>query len=108
MFRRAGVFAGGCDLEALAAVAVTGSGDRSGSDPLELAAELQDLSLMTVTEGAGGEPRVGMLETIREYALERLAEAGKAEETWTPRDPCWRTAPPSPVRSAMTSGLPRH
>jgi len=81
VFRRAGVFAGGCDLEALAAVAVTGSGDRSGSDPLELAADLQDLSLMTVTEGADGEPRVGMLETIREYALERLAEAGEAEET---------------------------
>ena len=43
------------------------------SDPLELVAELLDVSLITVTEGADGEPRVGMLETIREYALERLA-----------------------------------
>jgi predicted ATPase/class 3 adenylate cyclase len=81
VFRRAGVFAGGCDLEALAAVAVTGSGDRGGSDPLELAAELQDLSLITVTEGADSEPRMGMLETIREYALERLAESDEEEET---------------------------
>ena len=43
------------------------------TDPLELAAGLLDVSLITVTEGADGEPRVGMLETIREYALERLA-----------------------------------
>ena len=50
------------------------------ADPLELVAELHDVSLITVTEGADGEPRLGMLETIREYALERLAEAG---ETWT-------------------------
>ena len=41
-------------------------------DPLQQAAELLDVSLITVTEGADGEPRVGMLETIREFALERL------------------------------------
>jgi predicted ATPase/class 3 adenylate cyclase len=79
VFRRVSVFAGGCDLDALAAVAAEGAG--AGADPLELAAELQDLSLITVTEGADGEPRVGMLETIRDYALERLAEAGELEET---------------------------
>ena len=28
---------------------------------------------------AGGEPRFGMLETIREYALERLAERGDGD-----------------------------
>ena len=33
-----------------------------------------------MTEGADGEPRAGMLETIREYALERLAEAGEEEQ----------------------------
>jgi len=80
VFRRLGVFAGGCDLDALAAVAADGAGAGAGADPLELAAELQDLSLITVTEGADGEPRVGMLETIRDYALERLAEAGELEE----------------------------
>jgi predicted ATPase/class 3 adenylate cyclase len=78
LFRRAGVFAGGCDLDALAAV--TEGGEPTASDPLELVAGLLDVSLITVTEGADGEPRVGMLETIREYALERLAEAGDTEE----------------------------
>ena len=72
---RMGVFAGGCDLDALAAVA-----DQEG-DPLEAAAELMDVSLVTVTEGPDGEPRIGMLEMIRAYALERLTEAGELEAT---------------------------
>ena len=75
-FRRMSVFAGGCDLDALAAVAVTGDDD---PDPLELVAELHDVSLITVTEGADGEPRLGMLETIREYALERLEQDDDAD-----------------------------
>jgi tetratricopeptide (TPR) repeat protein len=74
------VFAGGCDLDALTSVAI--ADDRiSGQDPLDLVAELQDVSLIRVTEGADGEPRLAMLETIREYALERLAEAGDEAET---------------------------
>jgi predicted ATPase/class 3 adenylate cyclase len=71
VFRRMSVFAGGCDLPALAAVAAAG-GDPAESDLLELVAELQDVSLITVTAGSDGEPRLGMLETIHEYALERL------------------------------------
>lgn len=80
--RRAGVFAGGCDLDALAAVALSGDGPEGPAgpaDPLELVSELMDVSLITVTESADGEPRVGLLETIREFALERLAEAGDAD-----------------------------
>ena len=82
VLRRAGVFAGGCDLDALAAVAVAGDGPGDPADPgdpLELVSELMDVSLITVTESADGEPRVGLLETIREFALERLAEAGEAD-----------------------------
>ena len=82
-FRRMSVFAGGCGLDALAAVAAVGlpeGGEAAFSDPLELAAELQDLSLITVTEDLDGEPRVGMLETIRDYTLERLAETGELDE----------------------------
>ena len=82
VLRRAGVFAGGCDLDALAAVALAGDGPGDPADPgdpLELVSELMDVSLITVTEGADGEPRVGLLETIREFALERLAEAGEAD-----------------------------
>ena len=86
-FRRAGVFAGGCDLDALAAVAAPEPGPDAqgtqgvGADPLDLAAGLLDVSLITVTDGADGEPRVGMLETIREYALERLEQAGDLDDT---------------------------
>ncbi len=82
VLRRAGVFAGGCDLDALAAVALAGDGPGDPADPgdpLELVSELMDVSLITVTESADGEPRVGLLETIREFALERLAEAGEAD-----------------------------
>jgi predicted ATPase/class 3 adenylate cyclase len=80
VFRRMSVFAGGCDLDALAAVAATG-GDPGGSDPLEPVAELQDVSLITVTEGIDGEPRIGMLETIRDYALDRLEQDGELDGT---------------------------
>ncbi len=73
VFRRMSVFAGGCDLDALAAVAMPGDGDTAGPDPLEVVAELADVSLIRVTSGPEGEPRLGMLETIREYALDRLA-----------------------------------
>jgi predicted ATPase/class 3 adenylate cyclase len=72
---RMGVFAGGCGLDALAAVT------RPAGDPLEAAAELMDVSLVTVSEGPDGEPRFGTLETIREYALERLTEAGELDDT---------------------------
>jgi predicted ATPase/class 3 adenylate cyclase len=81
VFRRLGVFAGGCDLEALAAVSASPGGpDARAADPLQLAAGLLDVSLITVTEGADGEPRAGMLETIRQYALERLDRAGELED----------------------------
>jgi len=79
VLRRAGVFAGGCDLDALAAVAMSEDGLADPADPLELVSELMDVSLVTVTEGADGEPRVGLLATIREFALERLAEAGELD-----------------------------
>jgi predicted ATPase/class 3 adenylate cyclase len=70
VFRQMSVFAGGCDLEAVGAVV----DEPAGSDPLDVVAELQDVSLIAVTVGADGEPRLGMLETIRDYALERLAQ----------------------------------
>ena len=86
VFRRLGVFAGGCDLEALPAIVPSGPGDgpyetyESRAEPLDLVAGLHEVSLVTVSEGTEGEPRVGMLETIREFALERLEQAGDLDD----------------------------
>jgi DNA-binding CsgD family transcriptional regulator/tetratricopeptide (TPR) repeat protein len=42
--------------------------------PLDKLASLIDKSLLRQADGVGGEPRYAMLETVREYALEKLAE----------------------------------
>jgi predicted ATPase/class 3 adenylate cyclase len=76
-FRRLGVFAGGADLEALSAVAVD---VLDGADPLDVVAALVDASLALVTEGADGEPRMTLLETIHGYALGQLRAGQELEE----------------------------
>jgi predicted ATPase len=73
-FRRMAVFAGGCDLEAVAAVAAR------DTDALDSVTELVDASLLAVREDRNGEPRIGMLQTVRSFALERLAEAGELDD----------------------------
>ena len=72
-----GVFAGGCTLEA--AEAVCGMSGGPEGEVLEGLEGLVDKSLLRGEEGAGGEPRFSMLETIREYAAERLAACGEEE-----------------------------
>jgi tetratricopeptide (TPR) repeat protein len=67
LFRRLAVFAGSWTTEA--AEAITSAGDTFDA--------LVDKSLVAVSEGDDGEPRFTMLETIREYALERLNERGE-------------------------------
>jgi predicted ATPase/class 3 adenylate cyclase len=71
-FRRLGVFAGGADLAA--AAAVTGA---DPADALEMVTDLVDASLVTIVDGFDGQPRVGTLETIRAYAQDRLRTAGE-------------------------------
>lgn len=75
LFRRLGVFVGGCSLEAVAAVCL--GQDDVGLDVLEGVSTLVDQSLLRQDEQPDGEPRFSMLETIREYVLERLAESGE-------------------------------
>jgi predicted ATPase len=72
VFRRLSVFAGGFTLEA--AEAVGGEGDT-----LDLLASLTEKSLVR-QEDAGRDTRFGMLETIREFGQERLAETGEEAE----------------------------
>ncbi len=72
---RLGVFAGGATLEALEAVC----GESERGDVTAAAAALIEQSLARRFESADGEPRVTMLETVREYALDQLAASG--EET---------------------------
>jgi len=78
LFRRLGVFVGGCTLETVEAVCNAG-GDL-GVDVFDGVASLVDKSLLRLLEASDGEPRFFMLETIREYALERLTESGENEE----------------------------
>ncbi len=78
LYRRLGVFVGGCTMAAVAAVCAV-AGD-PGSEVLESLQALLDSSLIRQREGVGGEPRFTMLETIREYALEQLAASGELEQ----------------------------
>jgi hypothetical protein len=64
------VFVGGFDAEAAQAVAPGLS--------LDMLARLVDTSLVTVVPGAGSRTRYRLLETVREYAWELLADAGVA------------------------------
>jgi predicted ATPase/class 3 adenylate cyclase len=67
LFARMGIFAGGCTLEAAEDVCTA---------DLDTLHALLDKSLLRRTDG-----RYWMLETIREYALERLAERGEGPAT---------------------------
>lgn len=78
LFRRLAVFAGACDLSAVEAVCDV-DGDL-GMDVLDGVETLLRSSLIRLEETANEEPRFVMLQTIREYALERLAESGEEEE----------------------------
>jgi non-specific serine/threonine protein kinase len=75
LFRRMAVFAGGCQLEALEAVC--GDADPASPDLLDQLQELVDNSLVRLLESDGGERRVGLLETVREYAEALLIESGE-------------------------------
>ncbi len=85
LFRRLAVFAGGCTVDAAEFV-----GGDAGDEPasrrrttplvIDLLADLVDKSLLRTADDLGEDRRFGMLETIREYGLERLAEIGEEED----------------------------
>jgi predicted ATPase/DNA-binding XRE family transcriptional regulator len=89
LFRRLGVFVDGCTSDVVEGVCDLIS-ERSADVRDQLAA-LIDNSLLQQTGNVDGEPRYTMLETIREYALERLIECGE-EMTFRQRHATWFVA----------------
>jgi predicted ATPase len=80
-FARAAVFQGGRTLEALEEVCNAESLQVEGNlhlDVLDGVQSLVDKSLLRQREGRDGEARFWMLETIQEYAREKLQESGEA------------------------------
>src|SRR5215217_881535 len=78
LFRKLGVFSGGRTLEAIDAIC-----DAEGDlpvDAFEGVSSLVDKSLLRQEEGPGGEPRFVMLETVHEFAREKLGQSAEAEE----------------------------
>jgi predicted ATPase len=76
VFRRLATFAGGFTLEAAERVAA--GGDIKPASMLELLTRLADKSLVRV-EHARDDSRYHLLVTIRDYARDRLAEAGESD-----------------------------
>jgi predicted ATPase/transcriptional regulator with XRE-family HTH domain len=73
LLRHLSVFAGGCGL--VAARAVAGAPPAFNAD----LPALLDSSLVQHADGPDGEPRLNLLEMIREYAAEQLAACGEAD-----------------------------
>ena len=76
LFRRLAAFLGGFDLDA--AQAVAGGGDVERYQVLDQLTLLVDKSLV-VADDSRGRTRYRLLETVRQYALEKLGESGEAD-----------------------------
>jgi non-specific serine/threonine protein kinase len=93
------VFPDTFDLEAAEAVISNGPGGVALDDALDLLCRLVDKSLVMV-HGEGTTPRYRLLETIRQYGVEKLAEAGQEaaarrchRDTFLARVQAWRGTP---------------
>ena len=78
-FRALGVFVGGWTLEAAEAVGIA-PGEVAAEESILTLAALVDASLIQAEMSTGEAVRFGMLELMREYALERLRAAGEEEQ----------------------------
>ena len=72
LFRRMSVFAGGCSLQAIETICA----DETAPVTVDLLTQLVGKSLVVVDADSA---RYRMLETVREYALERLLATGETE-----------------------------
>ncbi|WP_371685612.1 LuxR C-terminal-related transcriptional regulator [Mycobacterium sp. MFM001] len=80
LFRRLSVFMGGFDLEAAQTIAA--DGDIKSHQVLDQLALLVDKSLV-VAENPTGRTRYRLLEMVRQYAMEKLADSGEADAVRT-------------------------
>jgi predicted ATPase/DNA-binding SARP family transcriptional activator/tetratricopeptide (TPR) repeat protein len=79
VFRRLAVFHGGWTLDAAEAVAA--GPEVPAGDVLDVLSRLVDRQMVTVDDAHPGQPsRYRMLETLRQYAIEKLADAGEGDE----------------------------
>jgi predicted ATPase/DNA-binding CsgD family transcriptional regulator len=79
VLQRLSVFAGGATMEAAESVC---SGDGvEAAEALDVLSYLVDKSLVTAYSPERGETRYRLLETIRQYALDKLAESGEVDES---------------------------
>ena len=72
LFALLSVFVGGAGLDAIERVCGSGT-----SDLLSTLGSLVEKSLVRQMDGVDGQPRFGMLETIREFAIERAVAGGR-------------------------------
>jgi predicted ATPase/DNA-binding CsgD family transcriptional regulator len=98
LFRRLAVFAEGCTLSAAEAVANAASA--IAIDTLEGMSSLVEKSLLHQQDGPSGEPRFGMLETVREFGWEELVRSGEAAVTRA-RHAAWCLALAEEVRPEL-------
>jgi predicted ATPase/class 3 adenylate cyclase/DNA-binding CsgD family transcriptional regulator len=79
LFRQLSVFVGGCTLEAIETVCTALDEGNKTIRVLNGVASLIDKSLLQQAEQEGEEPRLTMLETVREFGQECLRESGEAQ-----------------------------
>ena len=78
VFRRLSVFSGGFELEAVEAVCA--GDDLDAAEVVDVLARLVEKSLVAADERSSRDRRYRLLETVRSYAQERLAQAGEKQE----------------------------
>ena len=87
LFRRLSVFVGSISLDAARGIAEPGADE---SRVLANLMELADFNLLRHERADGGEISFGMLETIRDYAREQLADSGEMHEVQLAYAMYWR------------------
>jgi hypothetical protein len=98
LFARLSVFTGGCGLDAAESVCSVDALERS--EVLDLVGRLVDKSLVVAEFDESGDVRYSQLQTLWEYARERLADSGEADAV-RDRHAQWYLALSQQVRQGM-------